>query len=104
MVLDNVTRSNGQRLQLGVFRSDIRKKLHLKGGAAREQVPREVVETLSSEVFRTLLKPWLNSSPAGNGPTSCGRLDERPPEFALDRRFWFLFQLFSFMTLQGLMP
>lgn len=42
------------RLQLDVFRSDIRKKVHLKGGAAREQVPGGVVETLSSEVFRTL--------------------------------------------------
>ena len=46
MVLDNVTRSNGHRLQLGMFRSDSRKKVYLKWGAAVEQVPGEVVETV----------------------------------------------------------
>lgn len=52
MVLDNVARSNGHRLQLAMFRSDIRKKVHLKGSAALEQVPGEVVEALFLEVLR----------------------------------------------------
>lgn len=78
MVLDNVTRSSGHRLQLGLFRSDIGKKVHLKRSAALEQVPREVVGTLSLKVFKTLLKLWLYSSPAGNSPISRGRLDQRP--------------------------
>lgn len=46
MALDRVTRSNGHRPQLGMFRSDIRKKARLKGGAALEQVPREIVGTV----------------------------------------------------------
>lgn len=90
MVLDDVTRSNGHRLQLGKFKSDIRKKVHLKVGAALEQVPREVVETLSSEVFNTLLKSWLKTSPPGNSPTSHGRLDKRSPEFPPNHHFCFL--------------
>lgn len=52
MVLGNVTRSDGHRPQLGVLRLDIRKKVCLEGSAALEQVPREVVETPSSEFLR----------------------------------------------------
>lgn len=81
MVLDGITRSNGHGLQLDMFRLDMRKKVHLKGGAALEQVPREAVETLTLDVLKNLLKSWLTSSPPGNRLASCESLDKTPPEF-----------------------
>ena len=102
-VLDNVTRSDGHRLQFGMFRLDIRRKVHLEGVTALEQVPGEVVENLSSEVSKALLNSWLNLSPAGNSPVSHWRLDQRPPPFPPNHRFCLLFQPFTFTALQGLM-
>lgn len=32
MVLDNMTRNNGHRLELGMFKSDVMEVVHLKGG------------------------------------------------------------------------
>lgn len=52
MVLDNMTRNNGHRLEPGMFKSDIMEIVHLKGGAAREQVLGEVMKTLSLAVLR----------------------------------------------------
>ena len=50
------TRGNGFKLKEGRFRLDIRKKFfYNKGGEALEQVPREVVEAASLEMFKVRL-------------------------------------------------
>ena len=50
------TRGNGFKLKEGRFRSDIRKKFfYNKGAEALEQVPREVVEAASLEMFKVRL-------------------------------------------------
>lgn len=52
VVLDNMTRNNGHRLELGMFKSDIMEIVHLKGGAAQEQVLGEVMKTLPLAALR----------------------------------------------------
>lgn len=52
VVLENMTRNNGHRLELGMFKSDIMEIVHLKGGAAQEQVLGEVMKTLPLAALR----------------------------------------------------
>lgn len=52
VVLDNMTGNNGHRLEPGMFKSDIMEIVHLKGGAAQEQVLGEVMKTLSLAALR----------------------------------------------------
>lgn len=51
VVLDNMTRSNGHRLELGMFKSDMM-EIDLKRGAEQEQVFGEVMKILSSAALR----------------------------------------------------
>lgn len=52
MVLDNTTRNNGHRLELGMCKSDTVEIVYLKGGAAQEQVLGEVMKTLPLAALR----------------------------------------------------
>lgn len=51
VVLDNTTRNNRHRLEPGMFKSEIMEIVHLRGGAAQEQVLGEVMKALSSEAL-----------------------------------------------------